>query len=202
MKSNRINALKKILTAIGIMTIACYVGGFVFNCLVKYNFTLKFNIYLLAHGDTFKYTGFLMAAALLIYGVYYYRHYWLKATNRLIRGRKQDSDVRANLENARFQTDTDLRKNFVYTSFETLRNKDISGVPVKAVQGSTYDIHLCKPAHALIIGTTGSGKTTTYINPTVQILAECGNKASMLISDPKGELYNYTLKALPTVAMT
>lgn len=151
--------LNKILTAIGIMTIACYAGGFIFNCLVKNNFRLRLNIYLLAHGDTFKYAGFLMAAASLIYALYYYKHYWLKATNRIIKGREQDGNVKANLENAKFQTDGDLRKNFTHSTFETLKGKEITGVPVKAVQGqAAYDIDLAKPAHALIIGTTGSGK--------------------------------------------
>ena len=48
----------------------------------------------------------------------------------------------------------------------------------------------------MIIGTTGSGKTTTFINPTVQILSQSGAKPSMLISDPKGELYALHAKSL------
>lgn len=39
------------------------------------------------------------------------------------------------------------------------------------------------------IGTTGSGKTTTFVNPMIQILAETKTKPSLFISDPKGELY-------------
>ena len=178
------------------MAIACYACGFVFNCLAKNDFRFRLNIYLLAHTDTFKYTGFLIAAAVVIYGIYYYRHYWLKATNRLIRGRKQDSGIITNLEQARFQTDEDLRNNFTHSAFEHLNNSSITGVPVKAVQGNTYDIYLAKPAHALIIGSTGSGKTTSYINPFIQILAECKTKASMLITDPKGELYQLHAKSL------
>ena len=32
----------------------------------------------------------------------------------------------------------------------------------------------------MIIGTTGSGKTTTFINPTVQILSQSAAKPSIL----------------------
>jgi type IV secretion system protein VirD4 len=189
--------LKNLLPVVGIMTIACYAGGFVFNCLAKNGFRFRFNLYLLAHVDTFKYTGFLMAAALITSGLYYYKHYWLKATNRIIKGRPQDSDITTNLEKARFQTDEELKKNFVHSSFEALSGKAVSGVPIKAVQRATgYEIDFAKPAHALIIGTTGSGKTTTYINPVIQILAESRVKASMLISDPKGELYQLHAKSL------
>lgn len=52
------------------------------------------------------------------------------------------------------------------------------------------------PTHTLVIGTTGSGKTTTFVNPAIQILAESKTKPSMLISDPKGELYQLHAKKL------
>ena len=42
-------------------------------------------------------------------------------------------------------------------------------------------------AHSLVIGATGSGKTQMVINPLVNILAKKGE--SMIISDPKGEIY-------------
>lgn len=74
---------------------------------------------------------------------------------------------------------------------------DIEGIPVKAEETKKgYDITFSKPAHTLIIGTTGSGKTTTFINPTIQILSNTRIKPSMLISDPKGELYSLHAKSL------
>lgn len=42
--------------------------------------------------------------------------------------------------------------------------------------------------HTLVIGATGSGKTQGIINPTVQMLIK--GRESMIISDPKGEIYN------------
>ena len=42
-------------------------------------------------------------------------------------------------------------------------------------------------AHSLVIGATGSGKTTMIINPLVSFLAKKGE--SMVITDPKGEIY-------------
>ncbi len=189
--------LKGILIAVGIMSAACYFGGFIFNCLVKNDFRLKLNVYLMAHGDTFKYAGFLLAAAALIYALYYYRHYWLKATNRIIKGHKRDNEVETNLERAKFQSDEDIRKNFKYSTFETLKEKNYVGIPIRAIQGEDgYHIDIAPPAHTLVIGTTGSGKTTTFINPSIQILAESKAKPSMLISDPKGELFQLHAKSL------
>jgi len=49
-------------------------------------------------------------------------------------------------------------------------------------------------AHTLVIGATGSGKTQTIIFPTVEILAK--KKESMIITDPKGEIYENTSNML------
>ena len=48
--------------------------------------------------------------------------------------------------------------------------------------------------HTLVIGATGSGKTQTVIKPTVKILAKKGE--SMIITDPKGEIYESTAEML------
>ena len=48
--------------------------------------------------------------------------------------------------------------------------------------------------HNLVIGATGSGKTQTIIFPTVEILAK--HNESMIITDPKGEIYEQTSNML------
>lgn len=48
--------------------------------------------------------------------------------------------------------------------------------------------------HNLVIGATGSGKTQTVIFPTVETLAKHGE--SMIITDPKGEIYEKTSNML------
>lgn len=48
--------------------------------------------------------------------------------------------------------------------------------------------------HNLVIGATGSGKTQTIIFPTVEVLAK--HRESMIITDPKGEIYEKTSNML------
>jgi len=48
--------------------------------------------------------------------------------------------------------------------------------------------------HNLIIGSTGSGKTQTMVQPMVRILAKKGE--SMIITDPKGEIYENNAEML------
>lgn len=48
--------------------------------------------------------------------------------------------------------------------------------------------------HNLIIGSTGSGKTQSMVNPLVKILAKKGE--SMVVTDPKGEIYEENVEML------
>lgn len=48
--------------------------------------------------------------------------------------------------------------------------------------------------HNLVIGSTGCGKTQTIVKPMVNLLAKKGE--SMIITDPKGEIYKYAAEPL------
>ncbi|MDR3318383.1 MAG: type IV secretory system conjugative DNA transfer family protein [Clostridiales bacterium] len=99
--------------------------------------------------------------------------------------------VNKDLENSHWLTRQEIKQNagLTVTKFSRLGDTP-DGVPITAkLKGSDIDIILAKPTHTLVLGTTGSGKTTTFVDPTVEILARCKTKPSMVITDPKGELY-------------
>ncbi|EFC95956.1 hypothetical protein CLOSTHATH_05856, partial [Hungatella hathewayi DSM 13479] len=75
--------------------------------------------------------------------------------------------------------------------FAQSAEKKKDGVPVRAVYDKKkgLQVNLASPMHALIIGSTGSGKTTTFINPMIQILGASDAGSSMIMTDPKGELF-------------
>ena len=74
--------------------------------------------------------------------------------------------------------------------YSNLHKMDKDGIVIRAerVNGKT-EVNMVKPIHTIVIGTTGSGKTTMLVDPTIQILSETKSKPSLVISDPKGELY-------------
>ena len=43
--------------------------------------------------------------------------------------------------------------------------------------------------HALVVGTTGSGKTTGFVDQNIAFLGKSAGKPSLVIADPKQELY-------------
>ncbi len=103
------------------------------------------------------------------------------------------------LENSRFLTDKERDKYFPHFRFSGASEVSKDGVPVRAVldsRGKELEVNVCPGAHSLVIGATGSGKTTTFINPMIQIIAETSSGSSMIMTDPKGELFSLHSKKL------
>ena len=100
--------------------------------------------------------------------------------------------VQGSLENSRFLTDKERDKYFPPFTYETLPNMKNDGVPVRAVLDRRGKlVGNFKPGvHALVIGATGSGKTTTFINPMIQLIGATNCGSSMIMTDPKGELFD------------
>lgn len=151
--------LKKPLIIIGCVWLVACVTGFFLNCLFTYNFKFRVDINLLVDGKTYLYAFLLSVIALTVVLAYYYKHYWLKRAKKIIQGDERDNDVAANLEQAHFQTDGEVDKNYTKISYSELPKTNLVGIPIRAVERKgKYEIHFAKNAHTMIIGTTGSGK--------------------------------------------
>lgn len=106
--------------------------------------------------------------------------------------------VESALETSRFMTDKERDDNFAPYDFEKdLPKSKKDGIPVYALfEKGKLKVNLASPMHGLIIGSTGSGKTTTFINPMIQILGRSAAGSSMIVTDPKGELFQLHSKLL------
>ncbi|MCQ2423799.1 MAG: type IV secretory system conjugative DNA transfer family protein [Clostridia bacterium] len=103
-----------------------------------------------------------------------------------------EGDVESVLENSRFMTDTERDTYFPPVTYEKLPTVKKDGVPVRALidKKGRLNVNFMPNAHALVVGSTGSGKTTTFISPMIQLLAATDRGSSMIIADPKGELFD------------
>lgn len=75
--------------------------------------------------------------------------------------------------------------------FSALPKTEIDGIPVAVTRNGEgkLDVMFTPDTHLLAIGATRSGKTTGYVVPTINVLLSRQNKPSMVISDPKNELF-------------
>ena len=102
-------------------------------------------------------------------------------------------------ENTKLCHYKDMTANFpgsVY--YDELPEREISGV-LKAsryVDGRLLQTYSEQENHVGVIAATRLGKTTSYVIPTILSFAKSRIKRSMIISDPKGELYRHTAETL------
>lgn len=82
--------------------------------------------------------------------------------------------------------------------FDELPQTDIGGVLKinRYVNGRLLQTYSDKENHVGVVAATRLGKTTSYVIPTVVSFAKAKAKRSLIISDPKGEIYRHTAKTL------
>lgn len=102
------------------------------------------------------------------------------------------------LEDTQWLTVKRLRKmkEFTVTDFKNM-DKHADGIVIgaeKKVAG--VEIIATSQMHALIVGTTGSGKTTGFVDQNISALGKSKSKPSLIVSDPKKELYEKHAKNL------
>lgn len=96
------------------------------------------------------------------------------------------------MENQRFLRDNELDGKFKHCMFTELSSFSHVGVPFRAERKkNNIRIHFTPDCHVLIVGASGTGKTTAFIDPAIQIIGRLKNKPSLFVTDVKGELYSH-----------
>lgn len=112
---------------------------------------------------------------------------------------KIDKSVLQGYNNTTLRHYSDLTEDFPFTvPFERLPEVAMHGV-LKAsrhIGDRLVQIYSEQENHVGVIAATRLGKTTSYVIPTIVSFAKQKVKKSMIISDPKGELYRYTAALL------
>lgn len=108
------------------------------------------------------------------------------------------------LEDTEWLTTKRLKKlkEFTVTTWESVKDKDDEIVIGAEKKGKSVEIISTSALHALIVGTTGSGKTTGFVDQNIAILGRSKGKPSMIIADPKKELYEKHAKQLESEGYT
>lgn len=194
-KEKGFNRIIKVV--LGTVAVVASVGvlGFIVQLFVGYlraslsgkSFKIDFGVFASAT------TWLIGLCALLLIAVFYGLSFFDKTNvgNKLYRG-KGTGDVESVLENSRFMTDKERNQSFPAFSYENATSVKNDGVPMRAFidKKGVLQCNFMSGAHSLIIGATGSGKTTTFINPMIQLIGAAKKGSSMIMTDPKGELFD------------
>ncbi len=187
--------LVKILIGVLVFLLSTILTGFGANILMQRLLPSALGAYngpIVDYALLFQLDTYLLGAALtaLLFVVYmvFRRNY--KYARKVMKRKVENFE--SNLENSRFMTEKERDANFNPHKFTKLPESKKDGIPVYACYNKKrkeLDVNLASPMHGLVIGATGSGKTTTFINPMIQILANSSAGSSMICTDPKGELF-------------
>lgn len=102
------------------------------------------------------------------------------------------------LEDTEWLTAKKLKKlkEFTVTSFSGMKEHRDEIVIGAEKKRAGVEVISTSQQHAIIVGTTGSGKTTGFVDQNIEILAQSKTKPTIIISDPKKELYERHSKQL------
>ena len=151
---------------------------------------------LFLNGQTYL-LGLVGVAVIVVLYMVYARPSAAKG-KRIMNSKAGDVD-NSPLENSHWMSQKEVNDNFPPSKFTQLGDNKKDGIPLYAVYNNKkkeLDINIASGMHSIIIGATGSGKTTTFVNPMVQILGHSAAGSSMICTDPKGELFQMHSKML------
>lgn len=106
-------------------------------------------------------------------------------------GARRVKKVNKDLEDSHFMSWGEIKCDggFTVVDFEDL-SKVKDGLLIMAERRKNkMEVVLTAPIHATLIATTGTGKTSTYVSPFIEVLSRTATNPCMIITDPKGELY-------------
>ena len=107
-------------------------------------------------------------------------------------GKTAEGDEFSLSYDAHYMTENELYHGhgLINATWDTLPKIKNTGTVIRnCYKNGKYEVTMKDEVHTLIFGTTGSGKTSAIIDPSIRILAHTGEKPSLVVSDPKGELY-------------
>ncbi|MBO4695424.1 MAG: type IV secretory system conjugative DNA transfer family protein [Clostridia bacterium] len=163
--------------------------GAIINSMLINDMKVNLTRNVLGHKDTYM-------IMLLIFLLIWFAMFviWLKKRDKnmgkILGGDPKDVGLETNLESVHFLTDSEMDEMFQKGNYKELNDMEISGVPIKAEEvKEELKVYFADNTHTMVIGTTGSGKTSSFISPSIEILSNTKGKPSMFIADPKGELF-------------
>ena len=112
-------------------------------------------------------------------------------------GKKKKKSVSQYYSN-RWMTNEERDKVYIYTKASQLASLKKTG-PLARFELIGNDIHInmvSKDFHSIILGTTGAAKTQGYVFPFLYTLGFSNQKPNLVVTDPKGEIYNTLAESL------
>lgn len=197
-KKEKKKGFKRFLIILLVMVGISLAVGFVVPMYVELPSEIAFISKVMDFGDETLNMG--MSIAILV--MFFFVMCWLFASTKTSDSgtprQMTNGDYNVNSDqkgSARWLTDKEIDQLFPKCTYDDAYKLEINGfvVQTKKIGGKTY-ANYRSGYHCLIIGSTGSGKTIRFVIPTMQLLGRSKTHPSIVVTDPKGELYRSQTK--------
>lgn len=188
--------MKKIIKNVLIWTIICMIIGYGIGVVVTYfQMDQIWNMNLLAHKNAWLGVG-IGAAVGVFCGFYFKPKKQPKSDSKAKTAGGQEYSLHYD---SSFMDRNQILANkfFINQTWNSLPMLKKTGTFFRGEKvGGKYEFSMRDEMHSLIIGTTGTGKTSMIIEPAIRVYAHTAEKPTMIIGDPKGEIYAKHAQAL------
>lgn len=169
-----------VVTLIGLIITVIKDSNFTFNLLKYWNNAFS----------NFYYWMLTLLLSIIMYGYYAYKICATKKKEATLKPTQQND-----YGSAKWLSEKELNTNYPLVSSN--RTHIHHGFVVNSKMKKQQLIYNIRTnTHNLIIGGTGSGKTQNLVLPTIAVNGTSQIQPSMIITDPKGELYQYQKDSL------
>lgn len=178
------------LFLVALVACACGVGGYIAVCYLEEPRGLRWDPALLQNNTFLS----ISVAAFALIAFFYLINFTDRKKKDTSGAKLKTKDGLKKYYDTHWLTEKELTtdKAFKYHLYSDLKNTDDLGIPIRAeLRGKQLNVNMYKSIHTLVIGTTGSGKTTQFVDPVMQIMSESHAKPCFVVTDPKGEIYDH-----------
>ena len=197
MAEKKQSKFKKISIVFLIFLVIGYIAG---ACILYFTNENNYTFLDALYRDGYAFVGLGVG---FLFGLIYIYMATRKKSSGLVSGKttgKTAEGVEMDLNfNAKMLTPDEFGKQngVISTTWAQLPNLKKTGLVIQnSLRNGKYNITMKDEFHSMVIGATASGKTWIVLIPTIRILGHSAEKPDMVISDPKGELYQKTSNIL------
>ena len=197
-KKEKKKGFKHFLTVLFVLALISIIGGVVVAYFVELPPSISFMTQVVDLGNDLLNQGLSVGVAIFFFFMMCWLFASTKASDSGTPRQMTNGDYNVDSDqkgSARWLTDKEIDQLFPKCAYDDAYKMEINGfvVQTKRIGGKTY-ANYRSGYHCLIIGSTGSGKTIRFVIPTMQLLGRSKLHPSIVVTDPKGELYNSQTK--------
>lgn len=197
--SKKKNKKKNILALLSIILLAAILSEGVAYFLVTFfrnQFKFVWTTTMLYDKATLIVAGLIFAVCLFAIFFVFFKYIFVGYEKMISKATDLDSSLYGSSE---WQTQAEMDSHYMcipWNNIGNIANAEGFLLSTRLGKDGVLRANRVQDTHALILATTRVGKSTFWLAPEIQYLGRCPNKPSMLITDPKGELYSYSSKLL------